>query len=130
MKAPTAFLRTVPCFRKGMMIHTWHPVGISDAINQQQAAAGSRGGGVEVCNFPQFAGYRIFFFAIGSGLSPFQQRVLFLTSQPASGEDVERFFLQRGTVSKRQHKLMTTSAASSSCFDDSNGDVEGRLLPV
>jgi hypothetical protein len=31
--------------------------------------------------------------------------VLFLISQPTFGGDVERFFSQCGTVSKRQHKL-------------------------
>ena len=59
--------------------------------------------------------------------SPFQERVLFLITQPTSGGDVERFFSQCGTVSKRQHKL-----------DDNirhlwfmlqfHGDIEGRLL--
>ena len=59
--------------------------------------------------------------------SLFQERVLFLITQPTSGGDVERFFSQCGTVSKRQHKL-----------DDNirrlwfmlqfHGDIEGRLL--
>ena len=37
--------------------------------------------------------------------SCFQERVLFLITQPTSGGDVERFFSQCGTASKRQHKL-------------------------
>ena len=59
--------------------------------------------------------------------SPFQERVLFLITQPTSGGDVERFFSQCGTVSKRQHKL-DDNIRRLRFMLQFHGDIEGRLL--
>ena len=58
--------------------------------------------------------------------SPFQERVLFLITQPTSGRDVERFFSQCGTISKRQHKLDNNVRRLRFMFQF-YGDIEGRL---
>ena len=59
--------------------------------------------------------------------SPFQERVLFLITQPTSGGDVERFFSQCGTVSKGQHKL-DDNIRRLRFMLQFHGDIEGRLL--
>ena len=59
--------------------------------------------------------------------SPFQERVLFLITQPTSGGDVERFFSQCRTVSKRQHKL-DDNIRRLRFMLQFHGDIEGRLL--
>ena len=59
--------------------------------------------------------------------SPFQERVLFLITQPTSGGDVERFFSQCGTVSKRQHKL-DDNIRRLRFMLQFHGDIEGQLL--
>ena len=59
--------------------------------------------------------------------SPFQKRLLCLIIQPASGGDVERFFSQCGTVSKRQHKL-DDNIRRLRFMLQFHGDIEGCLL--
>ena len=59
--------------------------------------------------------------------SRFQERVLFLITQPTSGGDVERFFSQCGTVLKRQHKL-DDNIRRLRLMLQFHGDIEGRLL--
>ena len=59
--------------------------------------------------------------------SPFQERVLFLITQPTSGGDVERFFSQFGAVSKRQHKL-DDNIRRLRFMLQFHGDIEGHLL--
>ena len=59
--------------------------------------------------------------------SPFQERVLFLITQPTSGGDVERFFSQCRTVSKRQH-ILDDNIRRLRFMLQFHGDIEGRLL--